>query len=120
MDWTFKMTIEIFRAIDNKDADKFVTFLSNDCIFRFGNLPEVKGIQEIRKFVAGFFDSIESLSHEVRESWHVPGGLVCHGQVIYVRKDGSNLTVPFSNVFKIGSKQITEYLIFADTSKLYQ
>ena len=113
------MIIELFAAIDKKDAGKFASFLARDCVFRFGNLPDVVGQQAIRGFVAGFFDSIASISHDIQDTWHVPGGVICHGQVNYVRKDGSTLTVPFANVLKTGSNQITEYLIFADTSKLY-
>ena len=113
------MITELFGAIDKKDADKFSTFLARDCIFRFGNMPVVVGQPAIHGFVAGFFDSIASLTHDVQDTWHVPDGVICHGQVTYTRKDGSVLTVPFANVLKMGSKQITEYLIFADTSKLY-
>jgi hypothetical protein len=114
------MTEELFRAIDAKDPARFASFLSPDCRFRFGNLPEVVGAERVRDFVAGFFDSIESLSHEIRERWSVPGGLVCHGQVTYTRKDGSQLSVPFANVFRIDAAGIREYLIFADTSQLYR
>ncbi len=64
-------------------------------------------------------DSIASISHEIRDTWNVPDGVICHGQVSYVRKDGSVLSVPFANVLKMGSQHIDKYLIFADTSMLY-
>lgn len=114
------MISELFRAIDGKDPGKFTSFLSQDCTFKFGNLPMVSGKEDIQKFVAGFFDSIDSLSHDIEDSWNIPGGLICHGHVSYTRKDGSMLTVPFANIFKLGSGGISEYLIFADTSLLYQ
>lgn len=113
------MITELFAAIDNKDAVRFATFLSGDCVFKFGNMPEVIGRQAIQGFVAGFFDSIASISHEIKATWNVPDGVICHGQVKYVRRDGSVLSVPFANVLKMGSQHIDEYLIFADTSKLY-
>jgi len=113
------MIRELFSAIDNKDLQRFTSFLSPDCAFKFGNLPAVVGVEEIKKFVAGFFDSIDSLSHEIEDSWSVPDGLICHGHVSYTRKDGSMLTVPFANIFKLGSSGVSEYQIFADTSQLY-
>ncbi|UCB54900.1 MAG: nuclear transport factor 2 family protein [Thiotrichales bacterium] len=114
------MISDLFAAIDGKDVKNFLTFLSSDCVFRFGNLPAVKGREEIRNFVTGFFDSIDSLSHEIEQSWDTPDGLVCHGRVSYTRKDGSVLTVPFANIFKLDNSGIAEYLVFADTSQLYQ
>ena len=113
------MINKLFRAIDGKDLKSFTSFLSPGCAFKFGNLPAVVGMEEIEKFVAGFFDSIDSLSHEIEDSWSTHDSLVCHGLVSYTRKDGSILTVPFANI-KLNSAGITEYLIFADTSQLYK
>jgi len=113
------MISELFSAIDGKDVKRFISYLSPDCVFRFGNLPAVVGVEAIKGFVAEFFDSVDSLSHEIEDSWTTADGLICHGHVSYTRKDGSILTVPFANIFKLDSSGIDEYLIFADTSQLY-
>src|SRR5512135_1240727 len=113
------MIKDLFAAIDRKDADKFASFLTRDCVFRFGNMPEVVGQDAVRGFVAGFFDSIASISHDIHDTWNVADGVICHGQVSYVRKDGSTLSVPFANVLKTDARLIRDYLIFADTSQLY-
>jgi hypothetical protein len=113
------LTSDLFKYIDDKDIDKFVSFLAPDCVFRFGNGPAVSGVSDIRQYVGGFFDSIQALSHQITDSWDVAGGKVCHGLVSYTRKDGTVLTVPFANVFEIDSTGIKKYLIFADTSELY-
>jgi len=113
------MILELFKAIDDKDTSKFVSFLAPDCIFRFGNGPTVVGVSDIKQYVGGFFDSISAVSHYILDVWDVPAGKVCHGLVSYTRNDGTVLTVPFSNIFKINAKGIFEYLIFADTSQLY-
>ena len=114
------MISELFAAIDEKDVERFLSFLAPDCVFRFGNLAAVKGREEIEGFVTGFFDSITSLSHQIEDSWDTSDGLICHGRVFYTRKDGSILSVPFANIFKLDGSGIAEYLIFADTSQLYQ
>ena len=110
---------QLFEAIDCKDAEKFVTFIAPSGLFRFGNMPPVKGKENIKTSVHAFFESIGSISHDLVDVWNVPEGKVCHGEVTYTRKDGTILTVPFSNVLKGEEKNITEYLIFADTSELY-
>lgn len=111
--------IELFTTIDEKNINKFSSFLAEDCSFRFGNLPTVHGLDDISKFVGGFFDSIEALKHDLSDIWVVPEGAICHGMVSYIRHDKTILSVPFSNIFKIENDEIHEYLIFADTSPLY-
>ena len=114
------MLESLFQAIDNKDPVKFSEFLTEDCKFKFGNLPVVNGIRYIQEFVSGFFDSIKDLSHEIYEHWEVPGGLICHGVVTYTRKDGSQLIIPFANILKTESGKIYDYSIFVDASELYK
>ena len=112
--------VELFQSIDDKNIDLFSSFLGQNCIFRFGNQPAVKGADEVSKFVAAFFDSIHSLKHEISESWFQQDAVICHGMVSYTRHDQSVLTVPFSNIFRIENDKVNEYLIFADTSQLYR
>jgi hypothetical protein len=110
---------ELFTSVDEQNIEKFSSFLSDDCSLRFGNLPEVHGLDGVREFVSGFFDSIESLKHDISDIWIVPGGAICHGMVSYIRHDKSVLSIPFSNIFKSNNGKVYEYLIFADTSQLY-
>lgn len=110
---------ELYASIDEKNLDKFSTFLSEDCTFRFGNLPEVHGLKDTREYVAAFLDSIYALKHDISDTWIVPDAALCHGTVSYIRHDNSVLSVPFSTIFKIENDKIYEYLIFADTSELY-
>jgi len=111
----------LFISIDNKDTNAFIGHLSEDCVFRFGNMPTVSGSEAISQVVGGFFDSIKSVSHTIIESWSTAEQITCHGMVTYTRIDGGLLTVPFANIMKmkIGSSLADEYLIFADTSALY-
>jgi len=111
--------VELLASVDEKNTEKFSSFLSDDCSFSFGNLSAVQGVDGISEFVGGFFDSIESLKHDISDIWTIPGGAVCHGMVSYVRHDKSVLSLPFSNILKIDNGKINEYLIFADTSQLY-
>jgi hypothetical protein len=114
-DWIAKL----FEAIDARQIDGFLSFLDADCSFRFGNLPAVTGVENIRVFLGGFFDSIAALKHEMSAYWIVPDGAICHGMVSYTRLDQSVLTVPFAIILLTSDGKIHEYLIFADTSELY-
>jgi ketosteroid isomerase-like protein len=109
----------LFAAIDRKDADAFCAFIAPQGRFRFGNAPVVEGRAAIRELVAGFFGALAALSHRLEAAWPVPGGVVCHGVVTYTRHDGSQLSVPFCNVFAIAEDGIRDYRIFIDNSALF-
>ncbi len=109
----------LFRSIDEMDADRFVSYLARDAVFRFGNGPEVRGSDAIRAAVAGFFGTIAALEHRITDTWAQPGAVICRGEVTYTRKDGTRLTVPFADVFGMREGQIVDYRIYMDVSPLF-
>jgi ketosteroid isomerase-like protein len=114
-----KWVNRLFAAIDGKEADAFVAFLTEDAVFAFGNLPPVSGKTAIRETLVGFFGSIRALHHDVTDSWSLPDLVVAIGQVTYTRHDGTTLSVPFAVVLKLQNELIREYLIYVDASRLY-
>ncbi len=110
----------LFAAIDRKDAAGFAQFLAPDCVFRFGNGEPVSGRENVKGAVEGFFGAIAKLSHTLVDHWPVDAGAVCHGRVRYTRHNGSELEVPFSNVFYLSDDGlIRHYLIVTDNSALF-
>ena len=108
----------LFHSIDSKDCTAFQQYLAPDCSFRLGNLPVVTGRESIGAAVAVFFDSLQSISHDIDGAWHTADSSICHGSVCYTRHDGSQLTVPFANILKREARLISEYLVFVDISGL--
>lgn len=109
----------LFDHIDAKDANGWLEYLSQDARFCFGNAPPVEGEVAIRDGVKAFFSRLLAVKHDIAEIWTPPGAVICRGEVTYTRPDGSILTVPFANVFKLDDEGlIRDYLIYADTSRL--
>ena len=111
---------ELFRAIDTKDADRFASFLTEDGAFVFGNAPPATGRAAVRDVVAGFFASIRSLSHEVRDVTLDGDRVWSRGVVTYVRHHGSSLAVPFCDYFEMRGGSVHLYQIYIDASALYR
>lgn len=109
----------LFNAIDNADTETFVSFLSDDAVFRFGNMPAVEGKESIRQFLNNWFPTIKGLEHDQIEIWEADGGWIMNGRVTYTRHDSSQLSVYFANTFKMKGGKIKDYLIFVDASQLY-
>ena len=113
--WTHKL----FKTIDAKDANGFVSYLTEKAQLRFGNGPVVTGREKIRETIAGFFSSIKALKHVILETWTYSDVVILKGEVTYTRKDGSQITLPFMNLYRMKGNLINQYLVYVDLSPLY-
>lgn len=102
------------------DTEAFLGFLEDDARFRFGNAPAVIGKEAIRDTIDGFFASIRGLKHSIVETWFQGQAVICQGQVTYTRTDGSEVTIPFVNIWRMRNSRIGEYLIYIDINPLWQ
>ena len=109
----------LFNAIDSMDANTFASFLTEDSVFRFGNAKPVRGRNNVKEAVAGFFSSIRALKHDVLGIWESDDVVTIQGEVSYTKKDGGVVTVPFVDLLRLNRSLIQEYLIYIDASPLY-
>jgi ketosteroid isomerase-like protein len=109
----------LFSVIDSGDAAGFVKWLTPDAQFRFGNAPVMIGSQTIGAAVTGFFAAIASSRHQLHGFWGAEGAAGCEGEVTYTRHDGSVVSFPFANVFKLQGDEIASYRIYIDNSTLF-
>ena len=56
----------LFAAIDAQDGAAFVSYLTDDAVFRFGSAPPVRGRAAVQEAVEAFFASIAGLSTAIR------------------------------------------------------
>lgn len=111
--------LQLFAAIDARDARAFAAFITPDGEFRFGNAPAVRGREAIEAAVAGFFAAIGGVRHTLLQSWSAPGSAACEGEVTYLRLDGGRVTVRFANVFELRGREIASYRIYIDNAPLW-
>jgi hypothetical protein len=111
---------EVYQSIDQADAKKFASYLSEEGSFRFANNPAVVGRKAIEDFVDEFFKSLKSIQHSQLESWETDGVKFVNGIVTYTRHNDTVLALPFSCTWKMKDQLINEYLIYIDSSELYQ
>jgi hypothetical protein len=116
---TRKWLESIGASIDSLDANKFVQFLTDDCVFRFGNQPEVIGKTATRDYVAAFFSMIGGCKHSVIDYWKREDSIVWQGEVLYTRKDGKKVTVNFVNILNMENESAKDYLIYIDNTPLF-
>ena len=110
---------DLFDTIDRMDAAAFASFITEDGVFAFGNNPPAVGREAITAAVGGFYQAIAGLSHTLTEVWETPTAVLVEGRVTYTRHDGSTLTLPFFDVFRMRGGAVREYLIYMDINPLF-
>ena len=109
----------MFAAIDAQDGAAFVAYLTEDAVFRFGSAPPVQGRSAIQAAVEGFFATIAGCKHTIFNSLRQDDTLVCEGEVAYQRRDGRQVTLPFTDVLEYSGELISQYKIYIDIGPLY-
>jgi ketosteroid isomerase-like protein len=109
----------LFAVIDAKDTERFLSFLTDEATFRFGSAAAVQGRNAIRAAVEGFFESIAACHHVISRVVADDDVLVSEGEVTYTRHDGTQVTLPFANIFELEGGIISSYKIYVDAGPLY-
>lgn len=111
---------DLFADIDRKDAGLFANYLADDAVFRFANSDEVVGRDNIEASLAGFYDSIKSLSHAPQGLWEVDDTTIVWADVTYTRPDDARVTVPVVTILRRNDGGlIVDYRIFMDAAPLF-
>ena len=78
-----------------------------------------RSARPVQEAVEGFFASIAGLSHAIDRTLGEGDTLFLEGEVTYTRHDGSQIAIPFVDVFEYEGELIAEYRIYIDISPLY-
>ena len=76
-------TTEVFADVDRMDAKAFASHLAEDCLLRFGNADEVVGRGAIEEVIAGFFTTINGISHQIVDQWDVDNTTIVQLEATY-------------------------------------
>jgi ketosteroid isomerase-like protein len=109
----------IFADIDAFDPDKFVAHLTPDARFRFGNADPVTGRAAVKAAVAGFFSTIDGLTHHILNSWDSGATTIVQIDVEYQRKDGKTVTTPNADILVFDGDLVRDWQIYIDVAPVF-
>lgn len=109
---------EMFAAVDAGDAPTFLSLLTPDARFSFGNAPPVEGHHAIVALVAGMRPVMQQLRHEILEMWRVGETWIVEQRVHYLDGRGRRHNLPCTNIFRLREGLIADYRVFIDISPL--
>lgn len=109
---------QLFKGLDKKSVSIFSSFLTDDCVFRYGSLPAVEGKDAIQDFVGGFLGNIQKTEHTISRFVETQQSMFIEGECAYLTRSGAKVTLPFLNVFEIQAGLISKYFVYIDPSPL--
>ncbi len=109
----------IFADIDAFDPDKFVAHLTPDAKFRFGNADPVTGRPAVKEGVAGFFSTIDGLTHHILNVYESGDTVIVQIDVEYRRKDGKSVTVPNADILVFDGDLVRDWQIYIDVAPVF-
>jgi ketosteroid isomerase-like protein len=112
--------VNMFRDIDRMDAAAWAAYLAPDAVMRFGNADPVHGREACRDALAGFYDTIGGLRHEISEQWEHGAATIVEATVTYTRQDGRDVAVPVVTIYRTNADDlIADYRVYVDLAPLF-
>ncbi|NTZ64080.1 nuclear transport factor 2 family protein [Agrobacterium tumefaciens] len=109
----------VFAAVDALRPEAFAEFLTEDGTFTFGNWPSAHGRAAAAKIVSDFFAGINGISHDISGVWEEDETVIVRLAVTYELKNGSSITLPCANIWKIEGDKIQDYCIYMDVNPVF-
>lgn len=110
----------MFESVDRMLVEGFLSYLTDDVVFRFGNSPEMKGKEAVGEAIESFFTQIASLKHILQGVWSEGDTTIMRFDTYYTKHDGTIVNVPCCVVVHFNaSRLIDDYRIHIDLSPLY-
>jgi ketosteroid isomerase-like protein len=112
----------MFAAVDRRDGDEVLGFLTDDVVLVFGNNEPIEGKERFGEAQRNFAFLIKGLRHEIHDVWRAvedPDVLVAAMTVHYTRLDGSGVSLPCCNVFRMSGELIVDYRVYMDMNPVF-
>jgi ketosteroid isomerase-like protein len=109
----------IFAAFDAKDVAALAELMADDVRLQIGNADVVNGKREFTEALSTFFASVAAFRHTVTNVWSDLDAVIAELRVHYTRLDGTELTLPCCNVFRVRDGAVADYRVYMDITPVY-
>jgi ketosteroid isomerase-like protein len=109
--------MDVFATMDDGDLDAMVEHMTDDVTTQFGNNAEICGKAAFRALFNRVGQAISGMHHDVVDLWHAVEDFdvwVVQLSVSYRLLDGSTVTLPCCNVFRMRGDLVCEYRVYMD------
>jgi limonene-1,2-epoxide hydrolase/alkylhydroperoxidase/carboxymuconolactone decarboxylase family protein YurZ/catechol 2,3-dioxygenase-like lactoylglutathione lyase family enzyme len=101
------------------DSEGFVTFFTDNPVYQFGNFDVCLDKQSIKQSADNFFSQIDAVYHEIKMMQELGNIVFVEMDVTYWRKDGSIISLPCCDIFRVEGDKFSELRIFMDVNPVF-
>ncbi|MBG1239701.1 nuclear transport factor 2 family protein [Nostoc sp. NZL] len=116
---TTDLVKRLFSRGEAFDAEGFITFFTDTPVYQFGNFEVCLDKAAIKKSAENFFSQISAVYHDIKMIREIEDVVFVEMDVIYWRKDGSVVTLPCSDIFRVEGDKFSELRIFMDVNPVF-
>lgn len=112
----------MFAASDGGDIDSMLGYLTDDVVLAFGNAEPVRGKAAVRAQAGQVTSQLKAVRHEIHDIWQAredADAIVARMTVHYTRLDGSVVSLPCCNIFRLKGGRIADYRIYMDGNPVF-
>jgi ketosteroid isomerase-like protein len=109
----------VFAAFDAKDVAALAALMTEDVRLQLGNADVVNGRAELIEALDTFFVSVAGVRHVVTDVWSDRNVVIAELRVHYTRLDGTAITLPCCNVFRLRDGAVADYRVYMDITPVY-
>lgn len=101
------------------DSEGFITFFTDTPVYQFGNFDVCLDKESIKRSADNFFSQIDAVYHEIKMIWEAGDLVFVEMDVLYWRKDGSMISLPCTDIFRVEGDKFSELRIFMDVNPVF-
>ena len=101
------------------DSEGFITFFTDSPVYQFGNFDVSLDKESIKQSANNFFSQITAVYHEIKVIWEEGDLVFVEMDVSYWRKDGSMVSLPCFDIFRVEGDKFSELRIFMDVNPVF-
>ncbi|MBH8563071.1 DUF1857 family protein [Nostoc sp. CENA67] len=116
---TTDLVKRLFSRGEAFDSEGFINFFTDTPVYQFGNFDVCLDKAAIKKSADAFFSGISAVYHDIKMIWEVGDVVFVEMDVTYWRKDGSVVTLPCSDIFRVEGDKFSELRIFMDVNPVF-
>lgn len=112
----------MFAAGDSGNIDRLLSFLTDDVVLVFGNTDAVRGKAAVEAQARQVTSRLKGVRHEIHDVWQVGENadvVIARMTVHYDRLDGSTVSVPCCNIFRLRGDLVADYRIYIDVNPVF-
>jgi ketosteroid isomerase-like protein len=110
----------LLKMFEAMDVPGFLSFLTDDAVYRFGNYPAATGKEAIEATIkASHMSQITGIGFDIKSTHEQGDAVIVELAVNYNLVGGKVITLPCLDIFRFDGEKVKAMLVFMDSTPLF-